>query len=168
MFWNRIRHIIGMADEKVLLLSVFKSPFFWWCFFMRNHDEVNGGGYVELTKVIYLLGFIFVLLLFRWYEPVMALFLNELKTAAGVNFNVQKHNHRRDMPLACWWCAEIVAGVAVETCQRHVPTFFSIYLGMILPGASKCFLVIWRRFSLWWWLPLFALRLLRRATPPIR
>ena len=32
-----------------------------------------------------------------------------------------------------------VAGVAVETCQRHVPTFFSIYLGMILPGASKCF-----------------------------
>ena len=32
-----------------------------------------------------------------------------------------------------------VAGVAVGTCQRHVPTFFSIYLGMILPGASKCF-----------------------------
>ena len=26
---------------------------------------VFGGGYVELTKVIYLLGFIFVLLLFR-------------------------------------------------------------------------------------------------------
>ena len=45
----------------------------------------------------------------------MALFLNELETAAGV---------------------------AVETCQRHVPTFFSIYLGMILPGASKCFFVL--------------------------
>ena len=29
--------------------------------------------------------------------------------------------------------------MAVETCQRHVPMFFSIYLGMILPGASKCF-----------------------------
>ncbi len=38
---------------------------FWWERGCGRRGGVLGGGYVELTKVIYLLGFIFVLLLFR-------------------------------------------------------------------------------------------------------